>query len=210
MVSEKRTKVKDTKYSRKNVNQAHELKFGESSYQNNFDSAHLRYTDLKRILGYMNNIKNVGDKKEIRKTLDLIGKFTGDGNVEIIGRNGDYGGIMSDLYKIADYLSETKNLNNKSSFDLAKRYKDTLLEKIAKREGQMERIETEYGPHIEDYYKAAAIIGIVGGALFLSYNITGNAVSYLSIKTTPFIGAGLLILGLIAGFFLLKNKKKRK
>jgi len=44
--------------------------------------------------------------------------------------------------------------------------------------------------------------------IFLSSNITGNAIAGMTIKTTSFLGAGLLIIGLVAGFFWLKSKKK--
>jgi len=53
-----------------------------------------------------------------------------------------------------------------------------------------------------------SILGILGGIFFLSSNITGNAIADLTTKTTSFLGAGLLIVGLIAGFFYIKDKKK--
>lgn len=53
-----------------------------------------------------------------------------------------------------------------------------------------------------------AIAGILGGIFFLSSNITGNAIADLTIKTTSFLGAGSLIIGLVAGLFLLKKNKK--
>lgn len=56
-------------------------------------------------------------------------------------------------------------------------------------------------------FVATAILGVAGGIFFLSSNITGNAIADLTTKTTSFLGAGLLIVGLVAGFFWLKNKK---
>ena len=53
-----------------------------------------------------------------------------------------------------------------------------------------------------------AIAGILGGIFFLSSNITGNAIADLTTKTTSFLGAGLLIVGLVAGFFWVKSRKK--
>lgn len=54
---------------------------------------------------------------------------------------------------------------------------------------------------------AAFIMGITFmlSLLFLSGDITGNAVYNLSFKTTNFIGAGIFILGFIA-WFLLRRK----
>lgn len=54
----------------------------------------------------------------------------------------------------------------------------------------------------------ASIIGVLGGIFFLSTNITGNAISDLTTKTTSFLGAGLLVVGLVAGFFWIKDKRK--
>jgi len=53
---------------------------------------------------------------------------------------------------------------------------------------------------------AAAIIGIVGGLFFLSSNITGNAIGSSTVSNS--IGAIFLVVGLVAGFFWLKSKKK--
>ena len=53
-----------------------------------------------------------------------------------------------------------------------------------------------------------SIVGILGSAFFLSSNITGNAISNLTNQTSNFLGAGLLVVGLVAGFFWLKSKKK--
>jgi len=53
---------------------------------------------------------------------------------------------------------------------------------------------------------AAAIIGIVGGLFFLSFNITGNAIGSSTVSSS--IGAIFLVVGLVAGFFWLKSKKK--
>jgi F0F1-type ATP synthase assembly protein I len=63
---------------------------------------------------------------------------------------------------------------------------------------------------LEKYSQAAAIIGISGGIIFLSPNLTGNVIADFSIKTTSFIGIGLLIVGLIAGFLLIKKGNKRR
>lgn len=50
--------------------------------------------------------------------------------------------------------------------------------------------------------------GIIGGLFFLSSNITGNAIANLSVRTNSILGAGLLIVGLVAGFFWLKSRKR--
>ena len=53
-----------------------------------------------------------------------------------------------------------------------------------------------------------ATLGLLSGIFFLSSNITGNAIADMTTKTTSFLGAGLLIVGLVAGFFWLKGRKR--
>jgi L-amino acid N-acyltransferase YncA len=57
--------------------------------------------------------------------------------------------------------------------------------------------------------RTTAIISILGSLFFFSSNITGNAIADMTTKTTSFLGAGLLIVGLIAGFFWLKGRKPK-
>lgn len=58
--------------------------------------------------------------------------------------------------------------------------------------------------NLEHIAGSIAIAGVLGGLFFLSPEITGNAIADLNSQTNSFIGVGLLILGLIAGFFWLK------
>jgi len=53
-----------------------------------------------------------------------------------------------------------------------------------------------------------SFFGILSGLFLLSSNITGNVIATLTTKTTSLLGVGLLIIGLIAGFFYLKTKRK--
>ncbi len=52
-----------------------------------------------------------------------------------------------------------------------------------------------------------AIIGILGGLIFLSLNITGNVIGN-SGAIGNLVGVGLLIIGLLAGFFWIKKNKE--
>jgi len=59
--------------------------------------------------------------------------------------------------------------------------------------------------------KVVEIIAILGfglGIYFLSTNITGNAIVDLPTNTTSWVGGVLLVVGLVAGFFWLRSKKK--
>lgn len=50
------------------------------------------------------------------------------------------------------------------------------------------------------------IMGFLGGILFLSNNFTGNAIADLATKPPSLVGAGLLIIGLVAGFFWVRSR----
>ena len=52
------------------------------------------------------------------------------------------------------------------------------------------------------------IFSFITSFFFLSSNLTGNVIADLSAKTTSFLGAGLLIIGLVADFFWLRNRKR--
>jgi len=52
------------------------------------------------------------------------------------------------------------------------------------------------------------IASLASAVFFLSANLTGNAIADLTTKTTSFLGAGLLIVGLVAGFFWVRSRKK--
>ena len=60
---------------------------------------------------------------------------------------------------------------------------------------------------LEKIAAAASIVGILGGLFFLSPNLTGNAVAGMNITNANFIGAGLMLIGLFAGYFYLRSKK---
>ena len=62
------------------------------------------------------------------------------------------------------------------------------------------------GNGLEKATATTALLGLIGGAFFYSTKITGNVVG-VSTQTSSLIGVGLLIVGLIAGYFWLKNKK---
>lgn len=58
--------------------------------------------------------------------------------------------------------------------------------------------------------KVSAVVCIgsfVLSLLFLSPNLTGNVISNITNSTSNILGAGLLVVGLIAGYFWVKNKR---
>ncbi len=62
---------------------------------------------------------------------------------------------------------------------------------------------------LEQFFSATtAVIGFLGSLFFLSSNVTGNTIGSLSKSSDNWIGIVLLAIGLIGGFFWMKNRKK--
>jgi LPXTG-motif cell wall-anchored protein len=51
------------------------------------------------------------------------------------------------------------------------------------------------------------MVGVLSGIFFITPSMTGNVIANLTTQTTSLIGAGLLIVGLVAGLFWLKGRK---
>lgn len=51
-----------------------------------------------------------------------------------------------------------------------------------------------------------AVLGILGGIILLPANMTGNVIVDLTPKATSFLGVGLFLVGLMAGFFWFKGR----
>jgi len=56
------------------------------------------------------------------------------------------------------------------------------------------------------YQAVIATLGLLGAIFFLSSNITGNAIANVSQSSGNILGAILLVVGLVAGFFWVKKK----
>lgn len=59
---------------------------------------------------------------------------------------------------------------------------------------------------LEKTVATTAIISLIGSILFLSSNITGNVIGNMTNSTSNIIGVVLLVVGLVAGYFYIKNK----
>jgi len=59
---------------------------------------------------------------------------------------------------------------------------------------------------LEKATATASIVGVLGGIFFLSTNITGNVIANVSQSSGNILGAVLLVVGLVAGFFWVKKK----
>ena len=56
-----------------------------------------------------------------------------------------------------------------------------------------------------DLEGALSVITLAAGFLFLSPGITGKAIAGIAVKSSSFLGAGLIIVGLIAGLFWVRS-----
>jgi hypothetical protein len=54
-----------------------------------------------------------------------------------------------------------------------------------------------------------SLAGLFSGIFFLSPNITGSAIANTTIQNSSILGAAFLIIGLISGYFYVKNRKKK-
>jgi len=119
---------------------------------------------------------------------------------------GEYASMAADLWvkignderAIRDYDMASESFYKSSSTALGDRYRLKAQSLRGKAKG------------LEKATATASIVGILGGIFFLSTNITGNAIADMTTKTTSFLGAGLLIVGLVAGFFWLKGRKPKR
>ena len=67
--------------------------------------------------------------------------------------------------------------------------------------------ENQRKKKLEDLLSVMIGIGGLGiGIFFLSNNITGNVIGNMTNSTSNIIGVGLLVIGLVAGFFWVKRR----
>ncbi len=107
-------------------------------------------------------------------------------------------------FKDIKLTGNVNRLDRKTSLEAIKHFKH-----LGRKAGEEIRQEEQKKKSLE--HRVTSIIAIcsfLASFLFLSSKITGNAIVDLTTKTTSFIGAGLFVIGSIAVFFWLKNRKK--
>lgn len=129
---------------------------------------------------------------------------------------------LSSLYGDYDDIKKATSGSDNPFFDVKKQSKEEIGRAVAYLVGTRNYFgvkEEELQNNVLVFRKikkdleniVAQIISVSSITLsifFLSSNITGNAIADLPIKANSFIGAGLFIISLIAGFFWLKSKVK--
>ena len=135
-----------------------------------------------------------------------------EGNWKNFGRAGKLATLLGpeaqqNLLERYIMASHSTRLWMEPARNLAKRIgkeEETSLE-LARAEGAIRHREHRAG--LKSYrWIVIAIAGVLGGIFFLSSNITGNAISNVSQSSGNILGAVLLVVGLVAGFFWVKKK----
>ena len=130
--------------------------------------------------------------------------------LERVDKGGEKGYSLQEIAgRISHFLVDTE----RSYGEYLRRGK---FRKIPKRIEAIKMIKSLTGQDLREEVKkinlenkvvaSVAIAGVLGGIFFLSTNITGNAIANLNVQSSSFLGAGLLVVGLVAGFFWVKKK----
>ncbi|PJE81463.1 hypothetical protein COU58_02345 [Candidatus Pacearchaeota archaeon CG10_big_fil_rev_8_21_14_0_10_32_42] len=204
-------KLDSTSYYQRTRQTKHDFNYKQNIHE--YDDPLMGYMDLKNVLSSIDEIKGVWDKRRIRKTLDMINEHHEKGTMgERVGRIGDYGGIGADLYKIAEHLSDAKYGNGEKQqdfFDLALKYKKSLLEKIDYREkqlkGEIPRFDWMNPNNFRQFLAVLSIGSVLAGIFFLSPNLTGNVIGNMAKSSGNIFGGVLFILGIVGAFFTLRK-----
>lgn len=171
-----------------------------------------------------------GRSLEINQLFDKADKFIDSKDEDIKNNPAYFGRAMADANKLMKKGVDSGNFilayrgaemyekMGRGNAPSVKRKLKKAYERAVKRDPGSERyekyvesfMENNSGhktSQLEKTAAAASIVGILGGLFFLSSNITGNAVANVSPSSSNIFGAVLLVVGLVAGFFWISNKK---
>lgn len=172
-----------------------------------------RLKPYEKIAAVTHEMSHVHGGKQIRSQKDLQEE---EHDTHLAAIN-----LLSTLYEDYDDLRKATAGSESPFFEVTKQSKGDLGRAVAYlvgtkgyfgvRDDELQRNEPTFRKIRKDLEgRVEAMIGIPAIALslfFLSSNITGNAIANIATKTTSFLGAGLLIVGLVAGFFWLRARK---
>ena len=179
-----------------------------------FRTIMLKETDKKKeeeqLIMIMNNAKEkIEEAGEIDLT-DFVGELAGANNqlgefYEGIGNKrkaeNQYDLAMQNYEKAIKLASKNGKESSKHIYtDLHRNSKKALTRVTNSKEIKITRKISTAGP------LTISAFGLSAGLALLSPTITGNAIGNLSIGMTSYLGTGLLIIGLIAGFFWFKYR----
>jgi|WetSurMetagenome_2_1015567.scaffolds.fasta_scaffold115667_2 hypothetical protein len=178
----------------------------EEREKEDFEDALYTQGEIPTTKAYMHTLKDVYNKKgliyaagyEIKSTLFSLGKrienlFDSRASPasEITGESWPKGSAAAEEWSSELRRYDRRNEQRVKYILREGKYKDHRGN-LVKRSG------------LETGAAAAAIIGIVGGLLFFSSNLTGNVIG--SQDNTNFIGLAFILIGIIGAFFWIKSK----
>jgi len=121
--------------------------------------------------------------------------------------------VTSGLYEGKTIGTELRNLRRYSGEEYPEKFRELMIKYNLKY--KYFRVKDTLGGGPKETKKSlegklamiVSISGFILSAFFLSTNLTGNAIADLSTKTTSFLVAGSIIIGLVAGFFWFRSCK---
>lgn len=142
--------------------------------------------------------------KYVKSGFDISQTYNLDHASDYIDKRGELAEKMGDYQRAIKLYEQAEKLNEKAQ----RKGSGSWTPIHSKEDIQKLREKTRKNKTLEHTVTSIlAIFGLGIGIFFLSSNITGNAIAEMTTKTTSFLGAGLIIVGLVAGFFWLKNRK---
>ena len=178
------------------------------------DKTMLKETDKKKeeekLIMILNKTKEKIEEAGAIDLTDFVGELAGANNqlgefYEGIGNKrkaeNQYDLAIQNYEKAIKLSSKNGKESSKHIYtDLHRNSKKALTRVMNSKEIKITRKISTAGP------LAISAFGLSAGLALLSPTITGNAIGNLSIGMTSYLGTGLLILGLIAGFFWFKYR----
>ena len=178
------------------------------------DKTMLKETDKKKeeekLIMILNKTKEKIEEAGAIDLTDFVGELAGANNqlgefYEGIGNKrkaeNQYDLAMQNYEKAIKLASKNGKESSKHIYtDLHRNSKKALTRVTNSKEIKITRKISTAGP------LTISAFGLSAGLALLSPTITGNAIGNLSIGMTSYLGTGLLILGLIAGFFWFKYR----
>ena len=178
------------------------------------DKTMLKETDKKKeeekLIMILNKTKEKIEEAGAIDLTDFVGELAGANNqlgefYEGIGNKrkaeNQYDLAMQNYEKAIKLASKNGKESSKHIYtDLHRNSKKALTRVTNSKEIKITRKISTAGP------LTISAFGLSAGLALLSPTITGNAIGNLSIGMTSYLGTGLLIIGLIAGFFWFKYR----
>jgi len=177
--------------------------------------------NFKRAMGNWANEKFYGDKQVEHLRHNIVYPWSGAKEEERLFPT------RSDLLEVLDFeINRAREDYNQLGSNVSRQRRVDAYREIGKLKDERKFIAENYNAIYDFHFSAPkpltrhspagvaasvlSIAGILGGLAMLSPNLTGNAIGTLTTETASWIGAVLIVIGIIALYFLMKAKKKKQ